>query len=86
MAQYDDAISISIALIIVVSVGFIQEYRSEQALEKLTKLIPPKCRVLRDGQESDVLASDLVSGDVIVLKAGDREVYHFNRLFLASTF
>lgn len=72
MAQYDDAISISIALIIVVSVGFIQEYRSEQALEKLTKLIPPKCRVLRDGQESDVLASDLVSGDVIVLKAGDR--------------
>ena len=42
MGQYDDAISITIALIIVVSVGFIQEHRSEKALEQLTKLIPPK--------------------------------------------
>lgn len=72
MAQYDDAVSISIALIIVVSVGFIQEYRSEQALEKLTKLVPPKAQVLRQGIEQDIFAADIVSGDIIFLKAGDR--------------
>lgn len=39
--QFDDAVSITVAVIIVVSVGFIQEYRSEKILEKLKKLIPP---------------------------------------------
>lgn len=32
------------AIIIVVTVAFIQEYRSEKSLEELTKLVPPTCR------------------------------------------
>ena len=72
MGQYDDAVSISVALVIVVSVGFIQEHRSEKALEQLTKLIPPKARVIRSDIEQDVYASELVSGDIVILKAGDR--------------
>lgn len=32
------------AIIIVVTVAFIQEYRSEKSLEALTKLVPPTCR------------------------------------------
>jgi len=72
MGQYDDAVSISIALIIVVSVGFIQEHRSEKALEKLTKLIPPKSRIVRSGVEQDVFAAEIVTGDIVILKAGDR--------------
>lgn len=43
MSQYDDAFSITMAIIIVVTVAFIQEYRSEKSLEALTKLVPPKC-------------------------------------------
>lgn len=42
MKQYDDAISITIAIIIVVTVAFIQEYRSEKSLEELKKLVPPE--------------------------------------------
>lgn len=34
------------AIIIVVTVAFIQEYRSEKSLEALTKLVPPTCRWL----------------------------------------
>lgn len=60
------------ALIIVVSVGFIQEHRSEKALEKLTKLIPPKSRIVRSGVEQDVFAAEIVTGDIVILKAGDR--------------
>ena len=41
MKQYDDALSITIAVVIVVTVGFIQEYRSEKTLEQLNKLVPP---------------------------------------------
>jgi Ca2+-transporting ATPase len=72
MGQYDDAVSISVALVIVVSVGFIQEHRSEKALEQLTKLIPPKARVIRSDVEQDVYAAEIVSGDIVILKAGDR--------------
>lgn len=43
MKQYDDAVSITVAIIIVVTVAFIQEYRSEKSLEELKKLVPPEC-------------------------------------------
>jgi Ca2+-transporting ATPase len=43
MRQFDDAISIAIAILIVVTVAFIQEYRSEKSLEELKKLVPPEC-------------------------------------------
>ncbi|CAG2063015.1 unnamed protein product, partial [Timema podura] len=43
MKQFDDAVSITVAIIIVVTVAFIQEYRSEKSLEELTKLVPPSC-------------------------------------------
>lgn len=40
MGNLDDAVSIAIAVTIVVTVGFVQEYRSEQSLEALNKLVP----------------------------------------------
>ena len=50
MKQFDDAVSITVAILIVVTVAFIQEYRSEKSLEALTKLIPPSCNCIRDGE------------------------------------
>ena len=43
MKQFDDAISITVAIVIVVTVAFVQEYRSEKSLQELTKLVPPSC-------------------------------------------
>ena len=45
MRQFDDAVSIAVVIVIVVTVGFVQEYQSEQTLEKL-KLVPPICPCL----------------------------------------
>ena len=56
MKQYDDACSITVAIVIVVTVGFVQEYRSEQTLEKMGALLPPSCHVLRDGSSQQILA------------------------------
>ncbi|KAK6028197.1 e1-E2 ATPase, partial [Ostertagia ostertagi] len=64
MRQFDDAISITVAVVIVVTVGFVQEYRSERTLEQLNKLVPPACHVVRDGKEYSLLARELVPGDV----------------------
>ncbi|XP_076470159.1 calcium-transporting ATPase type 2C member 1-like [Babylonia areolata] len=72
MRQFDDAISITVAIIIVVTVAFVQEYRSEQSLEALTKLVPPQCHCVRQGQLETFLAQDLVPGDIVYLNIGDR--------------
>lgn len=47
MGNLDDAISITIAVTIVVTVGFVQEYRSEKSLEALDKLVPHHAHLIR---------------------------------------
>ncbi|XP_065184948.1 calcium-transporting ATPase type 2C member 1-like [Sycon ciliatum] len=72
MGQYDDALSITVAIVIVVTVAFIQEYRSEQSLNELKKLLPPHCQCYRDAVLQDFEARLLVPGDIISLTVGDR--------------
>ncbi|XP_045766369.1 calcium-transporting ATPase type 2C member 1 isoform X1 [Maniola jurtina] len=72
MRQFDDALSITIAIMIVVTVAFVQEYRSEKSLEELNKLVPPTCNCLREGSVEHFLARNLVPGDIIHLNVGDR--------------
>lgn len=72
MGEWDDAISITLAVIVVIAVGFVQEQRSEKSLEALNKLVPHYCHLLRDGQTSTVLANELVPGDVVTFATGDR--------------
>ena len=62
VGQYEDAFSIFMAVAIVGSVAFYQEYQSEQSLEALTTLVPPRCNVLRGGRTTNVLAEELVPG------------------------
>ena len=72
MGNIDDAVSITLAIVIVVTVGFVQEYRSEKSLEALNRLVPDQCHLIRCGQESKLLASVLVPGDVVRFRVGDR--------------
>ncbi|KAH8827830.1 Ca-transporting ATPase [Flagelloscypha sp. PMI_526] len=72
MGNLDDAASITIAVLIVLTVGFIQERRSEKSLEALNKLVPHHCHVTRDGRTIHILANELVPGDIIQLTTGDR--------------
>ncbi|KAI9835334.1 MAG: hypothetical protein M1819_002478 [Sarea resinae] len=47
MGNFDDAVSITIAVTIVVTVGFVQEYRSEQSIEALHRLVPHYAHLIR---------------------------------------
>lgn len=60
------------AITIVVTVAFVQEYRSEKSLEELNKLVPPMCNCLRNGQVETFYARNLVPGDIVLLTTGDR--------------
>lgn len=72
MGNVDDAVSITLAITIVVTVGFVQEYRSEKSLEALNKLVPAVAKLTRNGNTSTVLASALVPGDLVHFTQGDR--------------
>ncbi len=52
--------------------AFLQEYRVERAMEALAKFLPPHVAVRREGSEIDLLAEEVVPGDVLVIKEGDR--------------
>jgi Ca2+-transporting ATPase len=70
--EITDAIVIFVIVIAVVILGFIQEFRSEKAMEALKKMAAPTATVLRDGNEREIPAHDLVPGDVVILVTGDR--------------
>lgn len=58
LSNYDDAVSITIAVTIVVSVGFVQEYRSEKSLEALNRLVPHYAHLVRDVPSPGLSAAD----------------------------
>jgi P-type Ca2+ transporter type 2C len=53
MGNYDDAVSITLAVTIVVTVGFVQEYRSEKSLEALSRLVPHYAHLRRSGAKTN---------------------------------
>ena len=67
-----DGIAIGAIVILNSVIGFVQEYRSEKAIEALKKLTTPRARVIREGKEQQVQARELVPGDVLLMEAGDR--------------
>jgi len=67
-----DPILIVIIVLFAAGLGFVQEYRSEKALEALKQMTASTATVIRDGEEEDIPARDLVPGDIILLQTGDR--------------
>ncbi len=67
-----EAIAIAVIVIFAVLLGFIQEYRAERAIEALREMAAPTASVLREGQENEIPARELVPGDVVLLGAGDK--------------
>jgi magnesium-transporting ATPase (P-type) len=53
-------------------IGFIQEGKAEQALAGIRGMLSLKAHVLRDGKWREIDASELVPGDIVRLKSGDR--------------
>ncbi|MEM3641352.1 MAG: cation-translocating P-type ATPase [Candidatus Bathyarchaeia archaeon] len=70
--EYVDAITIGAIVALNAIVGFVQEYRSEKAIEAMKRLAAPRARVLRDGKETVIPAKEVVPGEIIILEAGDR--------------
>ncbi len=53
-------------------VGFIQEYRAEKAISALKGMLVPVSIVIRDGKEQEVQSVNLIPGDILVLRTGEK--------------
>ncbi len=71
LGDLKNTIAITAIVILYAILGFIQEYRAEQAIAALKKLSVPNVRVLRDGKLQEVSARELVPGDILQLEAGN---------------
>ena len=67
---FEPALIIAIVVINAI-MGVVQESKAERALDALKNMSAPHARVIRDGKESFINASQLVVGDIILLEAGD---------------
>jgi P-type Ca2+ transporter type 2C len=70
--HYYDALVIFIVIIIDMIVGFIQEFKAEEAINALKSMSAPEAEVIRDGSEMRIKAKDIVPGDILLLDAGDK--------------
>ncbi|MBR1430621.1 cation-translocating P-type ATPase [Ruminococcus sp.] len=72
LGEISDAVTIILIVLLNAILGFVQEYRTENTLEALRSMTSPTAKCWRDGKLKEIDASQLVTGDVIELEAGDR--------------
>ena len=67
-----DGIVVFSVILINAVIGFIQEYQAGKAIQGLTKFLPEYVTVMRDGEQRNIPASELVPGDYVLLQAGEK--------------
>jgi Ca2+-transporting ATPase len=71
LGEVADTIAIVVIVVLNAALGFIQEYRAEQAMEALKKMAASLATVVREGVAAAIPAAQLVPGDVVLLEAGN---------------
>ena len=66
------AYTILAVIIIVIFTGFFQEYKAEKAINALKKMIMPISIIIRNGKEIEIPSRELVPGDIVILRTGER--------------
>ena len=69
--EFTDAIIILVVVLLNAILGVLQESKAEKAIEALQQMSAATSKVIRDGHQITVHSEDLVTGDIVVLEAGD---------------
>ncbi|MDV9609852.1 HAD-IC family P-type ATPase, partial [Clostridioides difficile] len=68
--EFTEAFVILIIVTVNAVIGIVQEKKAESSLEALKNMNSPTARVMRDGEENVIPASNLVVGDIVFLEDG----------------
>ena len=72
LGELGDALLLLVFVFVVMTITFVQERRTERALETLRDLSSPRALVIRDHAYRRIAGRDVVRGDLVVLAEGDR--------------
>lgn len=72
LRDFIDAAVIAAVVILNAAVGFAQEYKAEESMKALKRLLALKSIVVREGAEREIDSKEIVPGDVVLLRAGQR--------------
>ncbi|MBI5055721.1 MAG: cation-transporting P-type ATPase [Nitrospirae bacterium] len=70
LEEYIDSGVIFAVVVLNAVIGFIQEYKAEESVRALKKMVVPKAKVLREGREKEINSEELVPGDIVLLASG----------------
>ncbi|HEY0774135.1 MAG TPA: HAD-IC family P-type ATPase, partial [Nocardioidaceae bacterium] len=72
LGEYVDASVIFGVVVVNTIIGFVQESKAEAALDALRSMVHTEARVVREGHQRHVHSEELVPGDLVLVKAGDK--------------
>lgn len=72
VGEYADGITMLIFVLAVCTIEFIQEAKTDKALEELNKLSSLNVKVIRNGKKEIINSEEIVVGDIVILEEGDR--------------
>ncbi len=67
-----DAFMLLTFVAVVIGITFYQEYKTERTLEALKNLSSPRALVVRDGKQLRIPGREVVVGDIVIIREGDR--------------
>ena len=73
-AQANLALAIVLLAVFFIQAAFNawQDWSSSRVMASITTMLPDSCLILRDGARATVIASDIVPGDILYIKAGNK--------------
>lgn len=72
VGEITDSLLIIVIVVISTILGFTQEYSAEKSLQALQGMLKPIATVLRDEEAQTISTEDIVPGDIVLLKEGDK--------------
>ena len=72
LGDLQESLSLALMVLVVIGLTLYQEGRTERAVQALRDLSSPRALVIRDGREARIAGAEVVRGDLVVLREGDR--------------
>ncbi len=70
LAEYIDTGVIMAVVVLNAVIGYVQEYKAEESMKALKKMVMPRAKVIRGGAEKEINSEELVPGDIVLISSG----------------